>query len=122
MKALRWVGAAVGAGLLLAAGMIYMTERERSLALATASDAVAAILSQPEEMAARDIPADRAESSYEVVDVDLYGREWLIWQRLAKGGSLVVRVHARRGVWLVPAFNTRDTLVVDDIDYVADAR
>jgi hypothetical protein len=113
----KWTAVAMVA-IILAATSLYAVRRERRLAVAFATRSVEDILRHPGEASHYEIPADVTGTAFSLVDTDHFDRTWFLWFKLDRGGSLAVKVSARRGVGFVPVFNTEDTLAIEDVEYI----
>jgi hypothetical protein len=113
----KWT-AVVMMAIVVAAACLYVVRRERSLAVAFATRSVEDILRHPAEAAKYAIPAGVMGTAFSLADTDHFERTWFLWFTLDTGGSLAVKVSARRGVGFVPAFNTEGTLAIESVEYI----
>ena len=100
--------------------LIYETKQQRKMVKEFAYEKISQAIESGSCCENQQLPSDSRLLSDKPVDTDLFELTWDMWFKVSPEGSINIRIGAPKGIPFVPLFNSKEDLIVGEIEYHSD--
>lgn len=106
---------------LISSILIYETKQQKKMVKKFAYETISKAIQAGNCCDNQTLPEGSSLEFDRPVDTDLFELTWDVWFKLKPKGSISIRIGAPKGVPFLPLFNSKEDLIIGEIEYHSDA-